>query len=202
MKEFKLWLEFEETSSWDDITNDFANVHVDCLDGRKYGINVWTFKFLETSIGLDSKEKEPLYQIPPDLFVKELTRDCLERTIADLMKIGDLEDVLNQSIFGLNYLDPWFDCLELENNGRFLIEELERELHPSHFLYKKEFNLLAKRQDKDSILIELKNGQLCEVHLTWSGSKEKEKWPLTNIYLNKKDFWIHSMKNDIIGFKE
>mgnify|MGYP000912736447 CR=1 FL=1 len=40
-----------------------------------------------------------LYQKPPDLFVKELTRECIEQTIQDLLKIGDLEKVLNQSIY-------------------------------------------------------------------------------------------------------
>jgi len=39
-----------------------------------------------------------LYLIPPDLFVKELTRDCIEKTIKDLLKIGNLEEVLNSSI--------------------------------------------------------------------------------------------------------
>jgi len=39
-----------------------------------------------------------LYQTPPDLFVKELTRDCIEKTISDLLKKGDLEDVLNPTV--------------------------------------------------------------------------------------------------------
>jgi len=32
------------------------------------------------------------------LFVKELTRECVEATIADLLRIGHLEDVLNPSV--------------------------------------------------------------------------------------------------------
>ncbi len=39
-----------------------------------------------------------MYQIPPDLFVKELSRNCIEQTIKDLLKLGDLEEVLNPSI--------------------------------------------------------------------------------------------------------
>ena len=39
-----------------------------------------------------------MYQTPPDLFVKELTRDCIEMVIADLLKKGDLEDFLNPSV--------------------------------------------------------------------------------------------------------
>ncbi len=105
MTEFKLWLEFEEVdpTSWDR-ENDFANIHVDLVDGRHYGINVWTFKFLETSITQDIKENNNLrglYTTPPDLFVKELTRECIQSTIADLLKKGDLENVLNPSILSI-----------------------------------------------------------------------------------------------------
>jgi len=102
MKEFKLWLEFEEVdpNNWD-IKNDFANIHVDLPDGRHYGINVWTFKFLESAIKLDRESGENLkglYQTPPDLFIKELTRDCIEKSIADLLEKGNLEDVLNSTV--------------------------------------------------------------------------------------------------------
>ena len=100
---FTLWLEFEEVdpTKWD-IENEFCNIHVDLEDGRHYGLNIWTYKFLETAIHNDMKSGQNLnglYQIPPDLFVKELTRDCIQKTIEDLLKIDDLEKVLNPSIF-------------------------------------------------------------------------------------------------------
>lgn len=100
---FKLWLEFEEVdpNNWD-IENDFCNIHVDLEDGRHYGLNVWTYKFLETAIIEDKKTGQNLsglYQIPPDLFVKELTRKCIQQTIEDLLKIDDLEMVLKSSIY-------------------------------------------------------------------------------------------------------
>ncbi len=99
----KLWLEFEEvdTKHWN-IESEFCNIHVDLEDGRQYGINVWTYKFLQTAIDDDKKTGQNLsglYQKPPDLFVKELTRECIEQTIHDLLKIGDLEKVLNPSIY-------------------------------------------------------------------------------------------------------
>ena len=100
---FTLWLEFEvvDPNVWD-IENEFCNIHVDLADGRHYGLNVWTYKYLETAINQDKKTGQNLnglYQKPPDLFVKELTRECIERTIQDLLKIGDLEKVLNPSIY-------------------------------------------------------------------------------------------------------
>lgn len=100
---FTLWLEFEniDTNNWN-IENEFCNIHVDLEDGRHYGINVWTYKYLETAISNDKKTEQNLnglYQIPPDLFVRELTRECIQQTIEDLLKIDDLEKVLNQSIY-------------------------------------------------------------------------------------------------------
>lgn len=100
--EFTLWLEFEEVDpgNWD-ITNDFCNIQVTLEDGRRYALNVWTYAFLQTAVKLDQESGESLrgnYQTPPDLFVKELSRDCIEKTIEDLLKKGDLENVLNASV--------------------------------------------------------------------------------------------------------
>ncbi len=102
-KKFTLWLEFEEVepANWDK-ENDFCNIHVDMDDGRHYGLNVWTYAFLDTAIKEDKQTGQnlnALYQKPPDLFVKELTRECIEKAIVDLLKIGDLEKVLNPSIY-------------------------------------------------------------------------------------------------------
>jgi hypothetical protein len=102
MKDFELWLEFEEVDpdNWE-IENESCNIHVYMKDGRKYGLNIWTYNFLKTIVELDKKDGNNLnglYQIPPDLFVKELTRSCIENTISDLLNIGNLEEILNRSI--------------------------------------------------------------------------------------------------------
>jgi hypothetical protein len=99
---FKLWLEFEEVDpeNWN-IENDSCNIHVELADGRKYGLNVWTYSLLKKVVNDDivsGNNLNGLYQIPPDLFVKELTRNCIENTIQDLLKIDDLEKVLNRTI--------------------------------------------------------------------------------------------------------
>ena len=102
MTNFKLWLEFEHADfSNSDMENEFCNISVDLPNGKHYGINVWTYKFLETAKETDEKSGENLnglYQIAPDLFVKELTRESIEKTITDLLKIGNLEDILNPSV--------------------------------------------------------------------------------------------------------
>jgi len=100
--DFKLWLEFEEVDpgNWD-TKNEFANIQVDLEDGRHYGINVWTYAYLQTAIQkeqADSENVNGLYITPPDLFVSELTRTCIQKGIEDLLSKGDLEEQLNPSI--------------------------------------------------------------------------------------------------------
>ena len=99
MENFKLWLEFEHADFSDsDMENEACNIHVELPNGKHYGINVWTYKFLETMRKLNEKNEENAngnFQISPDLFVKKLTRDCIEKTIAELLKQGKLEDLLN-----------------------------------------------------------------------------------------------------------
>jgi len=100
---FTLWLEFEHVAfaeDWDS-TDDFCNIHVDLADGRHYGLNVWTYKFIRraaTADKLSGDNSGGRYQIPPDLLVEDLTRDCIEIVIADLLRRGNLEEVLNPSV--------------------------------------------------------------------------------------------------------
>tara|TARA_R110002012_G_scaffold85496_1_gene213201 strand:- start:57673 stop:58290 length:618 start_codon:yes stop_codon:yes gene_type:complete len=198
MRKFALWLEFEETEGWEDLTNDFANIQVTLEDGRKYGINVWTFNYLN-----EAKSKEGnLYVIPPDLFVAELTHDCVEQTISKLLEEGELENLLNPSVFNLNFLDPWWDIMETHDLGEGVSAELKKELPRNHKLYNGKYEVLAKRQDNDEILVELNSGELATIHLTWSGKEEQGNFPLTTYFCNSQEFWQKSMKQSIIQHQE
>lgn len=171
-----------------------------------YGINVWTFKFLETIVK-DNKENgtnlNGLYQTPPDLFVKELTRDCIERTIADLLNQGNLEQQLNMSVFNLRYLEPYWDAMEMEDKMiQALMNELKLELPDNHPLRNMNTELMARKTNNDDIVLKLENGNIAVVHLTWKGKKEIVGYPITRIYKDKIDFWDKEMKQDIIEFKE
>ncbi len=202
---FKLWLEFEETSPCNDRENDFANIGVNTLDGRSYGINVWTFKYLESATKQDEENEENLnglYQIPPDLFVKELTRACIEKTIADLLEKGNLEEQLNMSIFGLQYLEPYWDAMEMEEKSiQALMNELKLELPNNHLLHNVDAELIARKTNNDDIVLELENGTIVVVHLTWKSKMEMDGYPITRVYKDKIDFWNKEMKPDIIEFK-
>lgn len=203
---FKLWLEFEVSSPWEDLENDFANICVDTLDGRSYGINVWTFKFLESAVKQNEENGDNLnglYQTPPDLFVKELTRNCIEKTIADLLKKGNLEEVLNGSIFGLKFIEPYWSAMEMDEKSRIsLVEELQLELHDNHILQNETFELIARKTNNDDIVLELEDGRVAVVHLTWKSKTETNGYPITRIYKDKLDFWNKEMKQEILEFKE
>jgi hypothetical protein len=53
----------------------------------------------------ENQNLQGAYQVAPDLFVKELTRECIEATISDLLSIGNLENVLNPSVLGTPMVD-------------------------------------------------------------------------------------------------
>ncbi len=205
--EFELWLEFEawtEENQWDK-ENAFTNIAVSLLDGRHYGINVWTYQFLQTAVKESIEKNDNLkgsYLIPPDLFVKELTRECVESTITDLLKEGNLEEILNESVFGIKFIEPWVEALDLPECGEYLKRELLKELSEEHFLSGQTLKVLAKRQDNDDVLFSLSEGRLVIVHLTWIGRSERKGFPRTLVYQNKKEFWRLRLKEDIEEFND
>ncbi|MCE7991365.1 MAG: hypothetical protein HEP71_05265 [Roseivirga sp.] len=77
------------------------------------------------------------------------------------------------------------------------MKELKKEVHRKHRLYRLKATLIGRRQDNDDILIELEDGRIAVVHLTWTSGREKGPWPLTHIYQNKREFWEQAMKQDI-----
>lgn len=81
MPAFELWLEFEHwvANEQDNPYNDFFNMHVILPDGKKYALNVWTFKYLEQA-QCEAKDMGEFlggqYLLAPDLFVERLDRQC------------------------------------------------------------------------------------------------------------------------------
>jgi len=194
---FKLWLEFEETSPWEDISNDFANIGVDTLDGRSYGINTWTFKFLNTAIQRQIKEDDKgkdLFCIPPDLFVKELSRECLEETIGELLDQGNLEEVLNPSVFFLQFMDPWSEYYEMPQSGNVIEEELRASINSQHPLYGVDFDVEAYTENHE-VVVKLEDNRYATIQL--NASNNQTSTPVV-FYNDAKDFWEKRLRNDII----
>jgi len=94
---FELWLEFEhwKPNPDDDVTDDCFNMQVTLPDGRRYALNVWTFKFLQRARylgfheeGVDAPEE---YMVAPDLFVKRLDRGLLERVVLRMLVENEIK---------------------------------------------------------------------------------------------------------------
>ena len=95
--DFELWLEFEwqEPCEEDDPEDDFFNMIITLLDGRKYALNVWTYRFLNRAVAESRREGQNLngaYLRAPDLFVARRDRPLLEAIVADLLQRGRLAD--------------------------------------------------------------------------------------------------------------
>lgn len=185
--------------------DDFANISVDTLDGRSYGINIWTYKFLERAVRHDRESDQNLnglYLIPPDLFVRELSRDCIEKTISDLLESGNLEQILNTSVFGLEFLPPYTSAMDAEES---LFEHLQNELAPGlsdvSVFQNESPDLIAWKSDQDSFVLELEDGRIVVVDRVGNLKREKEEFSQFRVYQDKMDFWHKEMRQEILGFK-
>lgn len=200
---FKLWLEYNpfdvpepDLSEWD-LENEFCNIGVDLLDGRYYGINVWTYKYLETAIEQDRISGENLggsYISPPDLLVKDLTETCIEAAISDLLSKGDLEWILNPSVFSIRFKPPWTGYLE--DHGDTLEKDLKIKITADHFLYNRDMILLGWRNDTNEIALQLDDRSIALIE------KDGKDFPVINIFSNEENFWRHKLRNDIPGVKD
>lgn len=71
----------------------------------------------------------------------------------------------------------WYDIAEYPKSHRIaLITELRAELYPRHLLHGLAINVLAKREDRDDILLQSDEG-FSIVHLTWAGRVETPPFP-------------------------
>ncbi|MRI35499.1 hypothetical protein EOPP23_21300 [Endozoicomonas sp. OPT23] len=75
------------------------------------------------------------------------------------------------------FQEPWSCIEDYPFQLKLALElELKKELIPVHALYEISFEVLAKREDQDDILISTESGFYI-VHLTWSGRAEAMPFP-------------------------
>ena len=97
--EFKLWLEIEigeKAEPANRPTENFCNVVVNCEDGRRYALNVWTYDFLpiarRESLAGTLLVDPSKYVLPPDLFVERLERKLIEEVFRQLFANDEMKD--------------------------------------------------------------------------------------------------------------
>ncbi|WP_076589159.1 hypothetical protein [Vibrio ostreicida] len=85
------------------------------------------------------------------------------------------------------YIEPWNDIANYPNSYRTAVgAELDREIGCGHVLNKLNFELLAKRDDCDDVLLSSKDRYFI-VHLTWSGKAEKKPYPKTDVFDSREE---------------
>ena len=73
---------------------------------------------------------------------------------------------------------------------RVFEEELKKELGAAHPLAGLPVTVIARRDDRDDVLVMLAGGRVAEVHLTWSNKGEVgPRWPRTVIFASMED-WL------------
>jgi hypothetical protein len=84
-----------------------------------------------------------------------------------------------------DYPEPWYQIVD-ERQRADLEVELRKEIGDRHPLVGMRIKVIARRDDRDDILVVLddgENGRIAEVHLTWGGKKEERPdWPKTIIF--------------------
>jgi len=98
------------------------------------------------------------------------------------------------------YKEPWCNINDFPvEHRKYLLNELTNELNPSHILYGATAKILAKREDRDDILLE-HNNEYYIVHLTWSGKPELGEFPVTKHFPNL-DALNHQLAEDTEFFR-
>jgi hypothetical protein len=82
---------------------------------------------------------------------------------------------------------PWY-AVDDEAVRRAWEEELRKEIGPKHPLWNVGMQLVARRDDRDAAVFRLDDGRIAEVHVTWTGTAERDPWPRTAIFANV-DHW-------------
>jgi hypothetical protein len=106
------------------------------------------------------------------------------------MKLIDLTNI--------QWLEPW------HSTSAGLESELEKEISPTHPLFKLKAISAGGRHDRDDVLFFLPDGPfpLAVVHLTWTGHTEKNPaWPHTTFYSSLDDWVERCMKPDHLEFE-
>ncbi len=84
------------------------------------------------------------------------------------------------------YIEPWCDIEEYPNGHRYALEsELRSEIGNEHILDNLDFELLAKRDDCDDVLV-YSTERYFIIHLTWSGKTEHNPYPKTAVFESRE----------------
>lgn len=82
-------------------------------------------------------------------------------------------------------------------------KQLRKEISLFHVLFFKRVKSIAKREDCDDVLFELRNNKYAVVHLTWQQQSHADtRWPVTKIYKSWQDLFGNCILKDKAEFDE
>jgi len=90
-----------------------------------------------------------------------------------------------------------FSSIEYAEDKTAFEAELLRESKPGHALFGIPVAAIGRRYDQDDVLFELLDGsgRVAEVHLTWTGERERPPWPGTTLFASFED-WAESVRDE------
>jgi hypothetical protein len=68
-----------------------------------------------------------------------------------------------------------------------LARQLREELAPAHILYGRLFEVIARRDDSDDVLLRLDDDEIAEMHMTWA-AQASETFPGVLLFLDFTDW--------------
>lgn len=68
-----------------------------------------------------------------------------------------------------------------------LARRLRADLAPAHILVGRTFEVIARREDADDVLLRLDDGEIAEMHMTWA-KQASEKFPGVLLFLDFTDW--------------
>ena len=98
MKDVSIWIEFEEWVDAPSNVEEAFNVSVSVEGTAKYAMNAWPYGFTIAVLSGDETDdscddESAVYDgfAAPDIFVREMSRECVENVINQLIRSGDIE---------------------------------------------------------------------------------------------------------------
>lgn len=179
---YKLWLEFEESEPWEDLDNDYANIGIDTLDGRYFGLNVWTEIY-----AAKNELKDEDGNLVPDLIVERLTRECIEKNVNTILDSGKIGSIVTQSNFALKFISPYVEDINIDLP---IFRTIQKNIFTKSKIKISQEDIIATREDKSEMIIEIDDGRIIVIELLEKSENYK-------IYCNKLHFWETEMGHQI-----
>ena len=89
-----------------------------------------------------------------------------------------------------SFSQPWRELSQEQADA--VLREIRRELSPGHPLHGANLTPIAKSGLTDDVLLQLDDGRVADVHLTWTGCAEGSPWPRHRVFASLEE-WVQQV---------